>query len=300
VAEWSLQYPWALALIVLYALCERFCRAKTQQLLFPDTALLQKLSHTSGWVQRGLKLFIFILLAVALASPIRQNSVVIQNDKGYQIALILDASGSMRENNKFGIVKQIVQDFIDKRTHDQLGLTIFADFAYVAMPLTYDKKSLKQLISKINVGIAGMQHTALYEALFMSTDLFKDSHAKQKIAILLTDGVDNASTVPLDVAIQSAVKHGIKVYTIGVGGGNGGDFNPAVLQKIAKGTGGIFYQADSVARLKQIYRQIDSLEKSDIKAKRYVKKQYYFPYPLAAAALLLILFALIRRRGYAL
>ena len=100
------------------------------------------------------------------------------------------------------------------------------------------------------------------------------------------------------MAIQSAVKHGIKVYTIGVGGN--GDFNPAVLQKIAKETGGRFYEASTAERLKQIYRQIDSLEKSEIKADRYVRKQYYFQYPLAAAAVLLVLFALIRRRGYAL
>jgi len=298
VAEWSFEYPWAFALIAFYAVCELLCRAKSQQLLFPDTALLQKLSRGSGWVQRGLKLLIFVLLAVALASPIQQNDVVIQNDKGYEISLILDASGSMRELNKFGIVKGIVDDFIDKRTHDKLGLTLFADFAYVAMPLTYDKKSLKQLLSKINVGIAGMQRTALYEALFMSTKLFKDSTSKEKIAILLTDGVDNTSQVPLDVAIQSAVKHGVKVYAIGVGGR--GDYNPAVLQKIAKETGGKFYEAGSVERLKQIYSEIDSLEKSEIKADRYVKKLYYFQYPLAAAAVLLVLFTLIRRRGHAL
>jgi len=285
VAEWSFEYPWAFALIAFYAVCELLCRAKSQQLLFPDTALLQKLSRGSGWVQRGLKLLIFVLLAVALASPIQQNDVVIQNDKGYEISLILDASGSMRELNKFGIVKGIVDDFIDKRTHDKLGLT-------------YDKKSLKQLLSKINVGIAGMQRTALYEALFMSTKLFKDSTSKEKIAILLTDGVDNTSQVPLDVAIQSAVKHGVKVYAIGVGGR--GDYNPAVLQKIAKETGGKFYEAGSVERLKQIYSEIDSLEKSEIKADRYVKKLYYFQYPLAAAAVLLVLFTLIRRRGHAL
>jgi Ca-activated chloride channel family protein len=132
----------------------------------------------------------------------------------------------------------------------------------------------------------------------MSTKLFKDSASKEKIAILLTDGVDNTSQVPLDVAIQSAVKHGIKVYVIGVGGR--GDYNPEVLRKIAEETGGKFYEARSVERLKQIYGEIDALEKSEIKADKYVKKRYYFQYPLAAALFLLAAFILMRRRGHAL
>jgi Ca-activated chloride channel family protein len=298
VAEWTLEYPWALALIALFVLCEAFCRAKTQRLIFPDTALLRSLSLRSGWLIRGTKLLIFALLALALASPIKQNEVVVRSDKGYELSLVLDASGSMRQRNKFGIVKEIVLDFVDKREHDKLALTLFADFAYVAMPLTYDKQSLKQLLSKINVGIAGVQRTALYEALFMSTKLFKDSASKEKIAILLTDGVDNTSQVPLAVAVQSAVKHGIKVYVIGVGGR--GDYNPEVLRKIAGETGGKFYAAGSVERLKQIYGEIDALEKSEIKADKYVKKRYYFQYPLSAALLLLAAFILMRRRGHAL
>lgn len=296
--EWTLQYPWALGLIVLFLFCERLCRAKTQRLVFPDTALLRSLSRRSGSMQYVLKLLIFALLALALASPIKQNEVSIRNDKGYEIALILDASGSMQQMNKFDIVKGIVQDFVDKREHDKLALTLFADFAYVAMPLTYDKQSLQQLLSKINVGIAGTQRTALYEALFMSSKLFKESDAKEKIAILLTDGVDNTSQIPLDVAINSAVKHGIKVYAIGVGGRS--DYNPAVLRKIAESTGGKFYEAGNVERLKRIYSEIDTLEKSEIKADKYVKKHYYYQYPLGAALVVLILFILSRRRGHAL
>ncbi len=296
--EWTFEYPWAFALPVLFLLCETFCRAKARRLIFPNTELLQKVGRRSDWLRKGLKTLIFILLALALASPIKQNEVVVQNDKGYEIALVLDASGSMKQMNKFGIVKNIVLDFIDKRKHDKLGLTLFADFAYVAMPLTYDKKSLKQLLSKVDVGIAGTQRTALYEALFMSTKLFKDSKSKEKIAILLTDGVDNTSNIPLDVAIKSAVKHGVKVYAIGVGGR--GDYNPAVLKKIADETGGKFFEADTVEKLKRIYAAIDALEKSEIKANKYVKKHYFYAYPLAAAAVLLLIFALMQRRGYAL
>lgn len=296
--EWTFEYPWAFSLIAIYLVCDAFCPAKTRRLIFPQTALLQSLSRTGGWVQGALKFLLFALLATALASPVKQNEVVVQNDQGYEISLVLDASGSMQRMNKFAIVKSIVQDFVDKREHDKLALTLFADFAYVAMPLTYDKQSLKQLLSKIDVGIAGTQRTALYEALFLSTKLFKASDAKEKIAILLTDGLDNTSNVPLDVAVKSAVKHGIKVYVIGVGAG--GDYDPDVLRRIAEETGGKFYEALSVERLKQIYNEIDALEKSEIKADKYIKKHYYFQYPLGAAVALLILFALMRRRGHAL
>jgi Ca-activated chloride channel family protein len=218
---------------------------------------------------------------------VKEDDVVIKNDKGYEISLILDASGSMRESNKFGIVKAIVDDFIDKREHDKLALSIFADFAYVAVPLTYDKKSIKRLLSRIEVGVAGVKQTSLYEALFLSSNLFKTSTSKEKIAILLTDGVDNTNTIPLDVAINTAKKYGIKVYTVGVG--RVGDFNPEVLQKISKETGGTYFSANSVERLKAIYEEINRLEKSEIKADKYVKKSYYFQYVLAIALMILLL-----------
>ena len=220
--------------------------------------------------------------------------MVIKNDKGYEISMILDASGSMQESNKFGIVKEIVDDFIDKREHDKLALSIFADFAYVAVPLTYDKVSIKRLLKRIEVGVAGKQRTALYEALFLSSNLFKTSNAKDKIAILLTDGIDNTGTIPLNVAIKTAKKYGIKVYTVGVG--RVGDFNPAVLKEIASQTGGEYFSANSVDKLKKIYATINKLEKSEIKADKYIKKSYFFQYPLGLALIFLMFFFYIRNK----
>jgi Ca-activated chloride channel family protein len=272
----------------------KFCRPKSFALYFPNPALLKKASQKSSWLLNSVKLLTIISLVTALASPIREDDVVVKNDKGYEISLILDASGSMREGNKFGIVKDIVDDFIDKRAHDKLALSIFADFAYVAVPLTYDKKSIKRLLKRIDVGVAGMQRTALYEALFLSSNLFKSSNSKDKIAILLTDGVDNAGTIPMDVAIKTAKKYGIKVYTVGVG--NVGDFNPAVLKKIANDTGGKYFFANTVEKLKEIYKTIDKLEKSEIKADKYIKKSYFFQYPLALGIIFLMLYFYLRNR----
>lgn len=289
------EQPLWLLLPLLYLICLRFCRAKSEALFFPGAAMLQKAVRSSTLGIALLKFLMVTAFSVALASPVAENEITVQNDKGYEISLIMDASGSMEENNKFGIVKNIVEDFLDKRKHDKIGLTIFADFAYVAVPLTYDKQSIKRLLKRLDVGVAGKQRTALYEALFLSSNLFKNSKSKNKIAILLTDGMDNTGTIPLDVAIKTVQKYGIKVYTIGIG--NPGDFNAQVLQYIAQKSGGKFFMANSVQKLKAIYDTIDRLEKSEIKADKYVKKRYYFQYPLAAALLLLVGFFFYRNRG---
>ncbi len=291
------EYPFLFVLVVLFFVCERFCKAKRQQLILPNLPMLKKVAQKQSLLMNTLKFLVILLLITALASPIEEDEIVVQNDKGYEISLLLDASGSMEQFNKFEIVKEIVLDFLKKREHDKLGLTIFADFAYVAVPLTYDKKSISELLQKIGVGVAGKQRTSLYEALFMSAKLFKDSSSKEKVAILLTDGIDNAGTIPLDVAIKTAKKYAIKVYVIGVGGR--GDYSPAVLEKIAQETGGRFYEARTSERIKAIYDEIDSLEKSEIKANRYVKKHYFYQYPLGAAIAVLFIYIVARRRRYA-
>ncbi len=288
------EYPFAFLFLLLYFVCKKFCKQRNEQLIFPNMKIFKQVSQKQNYLVSVLEFLAVLLLTIALASPFKQDAVVIDKDKGYEISMILDASGSMKEYNKFGIVKDIVTEFVDMRKHDKLGLTIFADFSYVAIPLTYDKDSIKRLLSRLDVGIAGTQRTALYEALFMSSKLFKNSKAKEKIAILLTDGVNNVDNIPLDVAINTAKKYGIKVYVIGVG--NRGDYNPMVLKRIAKETGGEFFEANSVEKLKKIYEVINKLEKSEIKVDKYIKKSHYFQYPLSAGLLLMLLYFFTRNR----
>ena len=280
-----LEYPIALIIPFIFLICLKYCKPKFLAIFFPNTDILKRAAQKRNVFLNVLKFLTILLLSISLASPIKEDEIVTNENRGYEISLILDVSGSMAQYNKFKIVKSIVSDFIKKRKNDKLALTIFADFAYVAIPLTYDKQSIQRLLDKIDVGIAGTHRTALYEALFMSTKLFKNSKAKNKIAILLTDGMDNAGTIPLDVAINTAKKYKIKVYTIGVGGR--GEYNPYVLREIAKETGGKFFEADSADRLKKIYNEIDKLEKSEIKTNKFVKKSYYFQYPLFLAILLM-------------
>ncbi|WP_331774248.1 vWA domain-containing protein [Sulfurospirillum sp. 1612] len=288
------EYPLAFVIILVFIVCQIFCKQKNDALFFPTIKFMKKAAKKTLFLENILKFLIVLLLSTALASPIKQDEISIQNDKGYEISLILDASGSMAENNKFGIVKQIVGNFLDKRVHDKIGLSIFGDFAYVAVPLTYDKESIKRLLSRLNVGVAGSQATALYEALFLSSNLFKHSHAKKKIAILLTDGMNNVNTIPLSVAIKTVQKYGIKVYTVGIG--NPGDYDPNILHEIAQKSGGKFFEANSVNKLQAIYDTINRLEKSQIKANKYMKKRYLFAYPLAGALGLMLVLLLMRNK----
>ena len=290
----TLQYPAAILIPVLFIVCQLKCKPKKLSVYFSGFSFLQKVSYKESILLKILQFLSIVLLSLALASPIKQNQVIVNNNKGYEISLVLDLSGSMSQNGKFDIVRKIVNDFLQKRKHDKVALSIFADFAYVAVPLTYDKKAVSQLLNRLDVGVAGTSKTALYEALFLSTNIYKNSHAKNKIAILLTDGVDNANTIPLDIAIKRAKKYGVKVYTIGIGGR--GDYNPYVLKEIAAKTGGKFFEADTVSKLQEVYQTINKLEKSKIKTDKYVNKTYYFAYPLGLAILLLAGLFFIRNR----
>jgi len=287
-------FPYALILPFVFILCQYFCKEKKQSLYFSNMQMLQKASKNQGMIVKAIKFLLIVFLSLALANPVKKDEIIVNDNKGYEISLILDASGSMLEANKFTHTKNILIDFIKQRKEDRLALSIFADFAYVAVPLTYDKKSILELLKYVEVGIAGQRQTALYEALYLSSNLYKTSTAKEKIAILLTDGYDTSNTIPMDVAIAKAKKYGIKVYTIGIGGI--GDYDPNVLQTIALKTGGKFFQANSVEKLKEIYEHINKLEKSEIKAQKYVKKDYYFAYPLDVAIVLLLMLIILNRR----
>lgn len=291
----NFNYPFAFLIILIYFFIKYFMKEKNEQLIFPNIEIFKQVGKNKNYIKIFLEFITILFLAIALSSPYTQDDIVIQKNKGYELSMILDASGSMQESNKFQIVKNIISDFVDMRKNDKLGLTIFADFSYIAIPLTYDKKSIKRLLKKIDVGVAGRQSTALYEALFMSSKLFKDSKSKEKIAILLTDGVNNVDTIPLDAAIRTAKKYGIKVYSIGVG--NRGDYNPIDLQKISKETGGKFFEANSIRKLKEIYADINRLEKSEIKMNKFVRKTHYFQYPLSIALLFLFLYFLYKSKG---
>jgi Ca-activated chloride channel family protein len=200
--------------------------------------------------------------------------------------------------SKFDASIEMAQSFIDKRPNDQIGLVVFGNFAYVAAPLTYDKNILGQIMGGLSAGVAGSNYTVINDALFQSAKLFKKSKAKTKIVILLTDGESRGDNVPFDVAIRLTQKYGVKVYTIGIG--NSGEFNEDHLKLISYKTDGQFFAASNKNALQEIYEKIDRLEKSKNESEKYIKKSYFFEYPLFLAFLALLFYTyLMNKRGVA-
>jgi len=247
-----------------------------------------------------------ITLIIALASPYSEEEIELDPTEGYDIILLLDASQSMHargfdENNRqldrFDVVKNIVQDFIKERPHDNLGMIVFGTYAFVASPITYDKHILSKLLDQLYIKVAGPK-TAIFDAIAQAVTLVHENEAKSKIAILLTDGQNTAGNIPFDAAISLAKKEGLKIYTIGIG--RPGEFDERVLAKIASETGAEAFSAYSSSQLKEIYKEINSLEKSEIKMQKYLNKSYFYIYSLFISLMSLILYLVVRaKKGWA-
>ena len=276
----SFEYPFVLILPVIYLVLKYFFIAKDDRIIFPNATMLAKTKNRFS----VLEFLIILLLSLALSSPIKSKILTNSYKKGYNIVIDLDTSGSMAEFNKIDAAKAVSLDFAKKRKNDALGLVVFGNIAYIASPLTFDKKIFSDILKRIYVSIAGGK-TAIYDALFLSSNLFKDANG-EKIIILLTDGMDNASITPLEVVLKKLKKEHIKVFTIAIGG----DVNIRVLKKIAKSSGGKMYIANSLADLQKIYNEINKLTKSKIKSNIKILNEYYYQYPLLLAIILFLIY----------
>jgi Ca-activated chloride channel family protein len=272
---------YAFSIIPIYLICKKICKLKKDAIFFPNASISQ------GIRKKNILEFIIVLfLAISLAAP-KTTQTIQEIKKGYDIVIVLDTSGSMAENNKIGIAKSIILNFAKKRLNDRIGLVIFGDIPYIASPLTYNKNILKDILDRIFVNIAGGK-TAIIDALFLSTNLFKNSKSKNKIIILITDGKENASITPLDVALKKL--KGIKVYSINI---NSAPNN--LLQTISTKTNGKYFSINSPNKLQKVFKSIDKLEKSKFKATNIIN-HYYYQYPLFIALILMSIFIYQFRR----
>ena len=294
--QFNFQYPYALALILLFWVCARFCAARAAAIYFPHIHTLLQSKRSKSRLLEILKWLGIVSLLLALSSPVMTKSYKDTKKKGRDIMLVIDSSGSMNQRgfdradpmkNKFDVVKEVVWDFIDKRKKDRLGLITFADVAFVASPLTFENAFLQDIIKMQELGIAGRK-TAINDALLQTYTILSKSDAKSKIAILLTDGIENMSKISLEDILGVIKKSTIRLYTIGIG--NYGDFDVRYLQKLAKAGKGKFFAANNKEALKNIYSEIDALEATKIKSKKIVQHTYLYIYPLFAAIILLLLF----------
>ena len=251
------------------------------------------------------------LLIVALARP--QNFQSGQNvySEGIDIAMVLDISGSMLAEdlkpNRLDAAKEVIDEFIQGRTSDRIGLVVFARDAFTQCPLTIDYSVLRNLLSQIKSGMIA-DGTAIGNAIANGVNRLKDSKAKSKVMILLTDGVNNAGEVDPITAAQIAKTFGIRIYTIGVGTRGEAPYpvqtpfgiryqmipveiDENVLKQIAETTDGEYFRATDTQKLKEIYKTIDKLEKTKLEITSYRNAQELF-YPWLGGGLILLVLEL--------
>ena len=294
------EYPWVFLFVFLFLFCEWKCPLRLDLLYFPHIDRIAKTVKSASLMQ-AFKWMIWGGTLVALASPVVTKEMVPSHAMGRDMVLVLDASRSMDEGfsivqkeNKFDTVKRVVKSFVEKRKNDRLGLVVFGEFAYVASPVTFDHKLLAAMIPYLEVGMAG-ERTAIYDALAMAVKLLKNSKAKSRVAILLTDGRNTAGKIPLQVAEKLLQQYGIKLYTIGVGRSH--DYDPVILKRLAEKTGGEFFSAANPKMLEEVYAKIDALEPSEVAQQPVIETTYLYSYPLFIAAMSLLAYLFLLNRS---
>lgn len=305
--HYSFEYSYLILLLIPILYCLYRCKEHIKPRFFVHLQFLgaKKNLLKLEWI---VKIAIFMLLCIALTSPIVVDKMDPLNRHGKDIVLAIDASGSMNASgfdvedevssgerlSRFHITKLIATEFIQKRESDNLGIVLYGDFAFIASPITYEKNMVVDMLGYLTHGMAG-QNTAIGEAIAMSVRAFKHSKAKTKIIILLTDGEHNSGSISPKDAIKLARDENIKIYSIGMG--NKGEADEALLRKIADESGGEFFSASSAKELKGVYEKIDELESSKIKSREYLLKNYYYHLflLLALGFLLFLLYREIRK-----
>jgi Ca-activated chloride channel family protein len=246
----------------------------------------------------------FAVIVVALARPQTHNAWDSRSVEGIDIMLAIDISTSMLTQdlhpNRIEAAKSVAASFIADRPNDNIGLTIFAGEAFTQCPMTTDHASLLNLLKGVRTDLAetGLisDGTAIGMGLANAVSRLKDSKAKSKVVILLTDGANNMGDISPLTAAQIAKSLGIRIYTIGVGSKrvSAYELDVTTLRNIAATSDGNFYLATNNKELRQIYSDIDKLEKSRILVKKFSKK-YEAYQPFALAALLLLMFEVLLR-----
>lgn len=288
-----------LILLIPVLLYVKYRRQRKTSIRFPSVGHLKVLPNSWRNKLRPVLLLLraisLILLIIALARPqggVRQQRVT---EEGIDIILAVDVSTSMlaedftfnnQRYNRLDIVKQVLADFIPQRVNDRLGMVVFGGRPYTVAPLTWDQNWLIQRMAELQVGMVE-DGTAIGSAIMISLERLKDSRAKSKVVILLTDGQNNQGEIQPGIAAEAAKALGIKIYTIGAGSRGVVpypvtdpfgqtvyrnvriDIDDQLLTEIAEKTGGQYYRAVDTEDLYQIYQEINQLEKTEIEMNRF-------------------------------
>ncbi|HEX7069316.1 MAG TPA: VWA domain-containing protein [Rhodothermales bacterium] len=265
-----------------------------------------------------LRLLALVLAIVALARPQERDVVEERFAEGVDIVLVLDTSSSMRAQdfrpNRFEAAREVASEFIDGRQSDRVGLVVFAGKAFTQAPLTLDYRFLQSMLQEVEIGIIE-DGTAIGTALAMAVNRLKETEAKSKVVILLTDGQNNRGEIDPVTAAEVAAAMNVRVYTIGVGTHGQApvvidhpftgrqvqmvdvDIDEDMLRSVASKTGGQYFRATDKEKLREIYAQIAELEKTKIEELSYTSyKERYALFLWPALGLLLAELLLVNTR----
>jgi len=293
------EYPYFFLIIFLFIVCSKYCKAKVESYYMPHLEVLQSVKTVHKTYTSLLKWIAIVFAVIALSSPIKELNVVQNKQDGIDMILSLDTSGSMRERgfnrenrdqNRWEVVQEIVNDFILERVNDNIGIVVFGSSVMTASPLSYDKKAQTRIIENLNIGIVGEQ-TALVNSIATAINILKQKETKSKVIIAMSDGEDTVSTIPLSVVTKLAKKYNIKIYTISIGRAN-----TYTLNQLAIANGGKSFVASTKNDLEAIYNTIDKLEKSEIEQNKIIVKEYYFFYSLIVSFLALLFFVYFKNK----
>jgi len=303
------------AMIVFYILKQQSVTASVRM---PG---LQPFAHTGTTFRHYLRHILFAVRMIAvtmfiivLARPQKTDRYQDVSTEGIDIVLTQDISGSMLARDfkpdRLQAAKNIATEFISGRPYDRIGLVVFSGESFTQCPITTDHAVLINLLREIQSGMIE-DGTAIGMGLATAVNMIKDSKAKSKVIILLTDGVNNRGEIAPATAAGIAKTFGIRVYTIGVGTQGTAPYpvqtpygiqyqdmpveiDEAILQDIAVTTGGKYFRATDNDKLTQVYKEIDNLEKSKIDVRQFSRKEekYFFP---ALIAFFMLVFEIITR-----
>ncbi|HOJ19057.1 MAG TPA: VWA domain-containing protein [Ignavibacteriaceae bacterium] len=303
--DFTFAYPWMLLLLVLIPVivAGRYFRLfkKDTSIVFSSVSFFEgyrkSIRERLSFLPFALRMLALAFLIIALARPQKFSSGENVYTEGIDIALVLDISGSMLAEdfkpNRLAAAKKITDSFIGGRTSDQIGLVIFSRDAFTQCPLTIDYAVLRNLLKDIKSGMIE-DGTAIGNAIANGINRLKDSRAKSKVMILLTDGVNNAGEVNPVTAAEMAKQFGIRVYSIGIGTIGQAPYpfqtpfgiryqmvpveiDEPVLRQISGMTGAKYFRATNNKKLEEIYSEIDRLEKTRVEVTSYRSRKELFP-----------------------
>ncbi|MGI8551063.1 MAG: vWA domain-containing protein [Dehalococcoidia bacterium] len=256
-----------------------------------------------------LRLMAIMLMIIALARPQRGEANAVVENRGIDIVLAQDLSGSMSEpfgpqsgpglhDTRLSAAKRMSTQFIEERKDDRIGLVVFESETRVMSPTTDDHQALGSIIGKLTDNMLGADGTAIGAGLAQSVNLLRGSQARSRIIILLTDGENNVHAIEPEEATKLAKTLGIRVYTIGIVSGSSSEIDAKALKGIAEPTGGAFFSATSAKALQDIYDKINELEKSKIERQHFTRYDELAPFLLVPALLLLVAEVLLANTAF--